>query len=208
MPTLNDVILKLQDRVAELERRRRNAKRTGTVDVVDNAKGLARVKLVDGDKSFVTDWLPWKEVAAGMTTTHIPPVVGQQVDVLSENGELTDGVIDFSLHSNQNKRPHNGPQAVIVHGNTRITLDEGNVDIKTANYVNVTCHSTITLSAIDTHVTGNLIVDGNLETKGNGTTHGNVDFKGSYVRHNGKNIGDTHKHLGVRSGGSKTDVPE
>ena len=192
MPTLNDVILKLQDRVAELERRRRNAKRTGTINVVDNQKGLARVKLVDGDKSFVTDWLPWKEVAAGMTTTHIPPVVGQQVDVLSENGELTDGVIDFSLHSNQNKRPHN----------------EGNVDIKTANYVNVTCHSTITLSAIDTHVTGNLIVDGNLETKGNGRTLGNVDFNGGYVRHNGKNIGDTHKHLGVKSGGSTTDVPE
>ena len=34
-----------------------------------------------------------------------------------------------------------------------------------------------------------------------------VDFTGGYVRHNGKDIGDTHKHGGVLHGGEQTDVP-
>ncbi|WP_417423624.1 phage baseplate assembly protein domain-containing protein [Hoeflea sp.] len=34
-----------------------------------------------------------------------------------------------------------------------------------------------------------------------------VDIEGGYVRHNGKDIGDTHKHGGVTPGGALTDVP-
>lgn len=34
-----------------------------------------------------------------------------------------------------------------------------------------------------------------------------VDITGGYVRHNGKDIGDTHTHGGVTPGGSETDVP-
>lgn len=201
MAQLEDIIVNIQNRLSELERRRRNAKRTGIVDEVDTKKGLARVTLVDdGEKKFRTGWIPWKEVAAGTTSTHIPPVVGQQVDVLSENGDLTDGVIDFSLHSNANKRPHDGSQAVIVHGNTRITLDKGAVQIETADAV--------TINVPKTHITGDVEIDGNLLTKGNGETRGSVDFKGGYVRHNGKNIGDSHKHRGVRSGGDISSVPE
>lgn len=202
MANLKDVIINLQNRVSELERRRRNAKRTGTIDEVDTKKGLARVTLVDGKQKFRTAWLPWKEVAAGMTSTHIPPVVGQQVDVLSENGDLTDGVIDFSLHSNTNKRPHDGPQAVIVHGNTRITLDKGDVTITTASSVTLSCAEVITHNVKKTHLIGDLEVDGDVLTKGG------VEFKGPHVRHNGKNIGDTHKHTGVKSGSDISSVPE
>lgn len=201
MARLEEIIINIQNRLSELERRRRNARRTGTIDEVDTKKGLARVTLVDdGDKKFRTGWLPWKEIAAGMTSTHIPPIVGQQVDVLSENGDLTDGVIDFSIHSNANKRPHDGPQAVIVHGNTRITLDEGTTQIETSDVV--------TINVPKTHITGDLEIDGNFLTKGNGETRGSVDFKGGYVRHNGKNIGDSHKHTGVKSGGDVSSVPE
>ncbi|MFA7416124.1 MAG: phage baseplate assembly protein [Rhizobium sp.] len=34
-----------------------------------------------------------------------------------------------------------------------------------------------------------------------------VDFTGGYVRHNGKDIGDTHRHGGVTPGAAQTDVP-
>jgi nitrous oxidase accessory protein NosD len=34
-----------------------------------------------------------------------------------------------------------------------------------------------------------------------------VDITGGYVRHNGKDIGDTHTHGGVTPGASETDVP-
>lgn len=119
----------LERRVAEQERRNRNRRRTGTVVEVDNGKGLAKVKIKDGDPPFISPWLPWKEVSAGGTSSHIPPTVGQQVDIISESGDLTDGVIDFSTHSNANPRPHDGPEAVIVHGDTRITLGDGKVEM-------------------------------------------------------------------------------
>ncbi|QHW25640.1 phage baseplate assembly protein [Rhizobium leguminosarum bv. viciae 248] len=34
-----------------------------------------------------------------------------------------------------------------------------------------------------------------------------VDITGGHVKHNGKNIGSTHKHGGVVAGGDDTDVP-
>lgn len=165
-------LVALERKVAEQERRNRNRRRTGTIAEVDNGKGLARVKLTDGEKPFISPWMPWKEIAAGGTSAHIPPIVGEQVDVMSESGDLTDAVIDFSTHSNANPRPHNGPEAVIVHGGTRMTLGDGTVEI-----------------VADVTVKGALAV------------------QGPSVTHNGKNIGDTHKHGGVIPGGSLTDVP-
>ncbi|MGQ2906739.1 MAG: phage baseplate assembly protein V [Aliihoeflea sp.] len=122
-------LVELERKVAETERRGRNRRRTGVVSEINHAKGLARVKISDGDRPYLTPWMPWKEIAAGGISSHIPPTTGQQVDVVSENGDLTDAVIDFSTHSNANPRPHDGPEAVIVHGATRMTIGDGIVDI-------------------------------------------------------------------------------
>lgn len=121
----------LYRRLGEIERRSRNRKRTGKITEVDHKKGVARVELSSqGGKKFMTAPIPWKEISAGGTTSHIPPTVGQQVDVVSESGDLTDAVIDFSTHSNANPRPHDGPEAVIVHGGTRMTIGDGKVEIE------------------------------------------------------------------------------
>lgn len=165
-------IVELERMVAELSRRARNRKRTGTISEVDNAKGLARVKIMDGEKPYLSPWVPWKEVSAGGTSSHIPPTVGQQVDIVSESGDLTDGVIDFSTHSNANPRPHDGPEAVVVHGGTRITIGDGAVKI---------------------------VADVTIE--------GDLQVNGASVRHNSKNIGDTHTHGGITPGGANTAVP-
>ncbi|WP_248304600.1 phage baseplate assembly protein V [Breoghania sp. L-A4] len=126
----------LYRRIAELERRGRNAKRTGTVSEVDHAKGLARVMLSEPDGvPFVSPWMPWKEVAAGDIKSHIPPSVGQQVTVSSENGDLTDGEIDMSVPSTANPRPHDGPEAVITKGSVRIEIADALVKIDTPKAV-------------------------------------------------------------------------
>lgn len=123
-------LVEVERKIAELERRLRNQKRTGVIAEVDTAKGLARVKISDGEKGpYLTPWSPWKEIAAGGIKTHIPPTVGQQVDVVSESGDLTDAVIDMSTPSNANPRPASGADAVITHGGTRITIADGNVEI-------------------------------------------------------------------------------
>jgi hypothetical protein len=119
-----DRIVELERRVAEQERRNRNRRRTGVVTEIDHEKGLARVKLSDKPKPYITPWMPWQEIAAGGIKTHIPPTVGEQVDVISENGELTDAVIEMSTPSNQNPRPHNGPELVIVRGEARFEMTD------------------------------------------------------------------------------------
>lgn len=51
------------------------------------------------------------------------------------------------------------------------------------------------------------IKDGTVHISGNFVVEGNVDFKNGHVKHNGKNIGDTHIHGGVVPGAAMTDVP-
>lgn len=123
-------IVELERQVAELGRRARNRKRTGVISEVDNAKGLARVKISDGENGpYLSPWVPWKEVASGGIKSHIPPTVGEQVDLVSESGDMTDAVIDMSTPSDANPRPHNGPDAVITKGSVRLFISDGEVKI-------------------------------------------------------------------------------
>lgn len=137
--TLEGQVAWLAGEVAELRRRDRNRKRTGTIAEVDTAKGLARVKLSrPNGRDYLGPWMPWKEIAAGGIKTHIPPTVGEQVDVMSETGDLTDGVIDMSTPSNANPRPHDGPEAVITKGDVRVTIGD---DIATVDAPKVLVNS-------------------------------------------------------------------
>ena len=172
--------VELERKVAEQDRRNRNRRRTGIITEVDHAKGLARVKFSDNPKPYIGGWMPWLEIAAGGTSTHIPPVVGEQVDVVSESGDLTDGIIDFSTHSDKNPRPHNGPEAVIKHGNTRIEIADNKVTVTTTDVL----------------------------FKANLRVEGNVEFVGDFVKHNGHLIDDSHKHTDVVRGGDLSGPPE
>lgn len=134
--TLSEQVADIYRRLAESERRARNRKRTGKVAEVDTKKGLARVELSSQDgKTFLSGWLPWKEIASGGIKSHIPPTVGEQVDVVSENGDLSDGVIDMSTPSNANPRPHDGAEAVITKGNSRIVISDDEVTISAGEIV-------------------------------------------------------------------------
>ncbi len=128
---LTDFMTDVYQRLAELERRARNRKRTGTVSEVDHKKGLARVKISEpGAVPYIGPWMPWKEIAAGDIKTHIPPSVGQQVTVVSESGDLTDGEIDMSIPSTANARPHDGPEAVMTKGSVRIEVSDDRAKVK------------------------------------------------------------------------------
>lgn len=134
--TLEDQVADLYRRDAERSRRERNRKRTGVVAEVDHAKGVAKVKLSSpGGKDFVTGWLPWKEIASGGIKSHIPPTVGEQVNVVSESGDLTDAEIDMSIPSTANPRPHDGAEAVITKGGSRITIGDDTVVIAASRIV-------------------------------------------------------------------------
>lgn len=52
-----------------------------------------------------------------------------------------------------------------------------------------------------------VIIAGKLKITADVEIAGRVDITGESVTHNGKDIGDTHKHGGVSPGGALTDVP-
>lgn len=136
--TMPEIIVDLYQRIEEMNRRFENRERTGTVHEVDATKGLARVKIGEGPdgKPVLSPWVPWKEVSMGAIKTHFPPSVGEQVKLHSESGDLTDGVIDTSLPSNANLRPHDKEaEGVITVGSTRIQFTGSKVTITSPDIV-------------------------------------------------------------------------
>lgn len=174
-----DQFVELAHRVAEIERRDRNRNRKGVVAAVDHAKGRARVRLAGDDANpFLTGWIPWGEIAAGDIKTHISPSVGQQVQIRSESGDLTDGVIDMSIPSDANPRPHDGPEAVITKGNSRIVIGDDEVSITTTKL----------------KITGDMDITGDIETTGS-------------ITNNGHPVDSTHAHTNTEPGSGLSGPP-
>ena len=149
--TLSKQIADLYFRVAEVERRGRNRKRTGTIAEVgtgDNA-GKYRVQLSKPNgKPFLSPWMKARTVGAGGVKIDVVRTVGEQVDVISESGELTDAVIDMSTYSDANSREN--AENVPMH----IKIDGDGVII---------C-SSLTISA-------NVTINGDVAIVGSGLTH-------------------------------------
>jgi phage baseplate assembly protein gpV len=145
--TLPDIIADLYGRVGDIERRARNRKRTGTIEEVgtgDNA-GLYRVKLSEQDgKPFLTDWLKTRQMGAAGVKIDVMLTQGEQVDVISESGDLTDAQIDLSTYSDQNKRANT--DSAPLH----IKIDD-TVHVMTSNSVHTTSQG-ITFTASSGHL--------------------------------------------------------
>lgn len=136
--TLEGIIVDLYHRHQDLERRVEMRERTGTVVEVNAEEGWARVKISEDPvtgKPFLSPRLPWKEAAMGTIRTHYPPSVGEQVKIVSESGDLTDGVIDASLPSDQNQRPHDKEgEAMTRLGSTYMHFTDKKFEIR-ANHI-------------------------------------------------------------------------
>ena len=185
---LPDQIADLYNRIAEVERRARNRKRTGVVEEGPDDQGRYRVKMTEGDGTtpFLTGWIKPKTMSAGGTKIDVVYTKGEQVDVASENGDLTDAVIDFSTYSESNARANTSNSAIhITNGSTTMQLASGVLTITTP---------TVTITA-DVNITGEV------------TITGPVAITGASLTHNGLNVGSTHVHGGVAVGGADTAGP-
>lgn len=137
-----DQIVDLYFRVADLARTRQNERRTGTVHEVDYARRMARLKLRDREgKPVLTPWSRWEEPSNGDLSFHTPLTVGEQMDIVSESGDLTDGVIRRSTEQDRFKRPHNaGDLHVIDWGSTRVEIGPEVIKLRVGG-------STVTITA-------------------------------------------------------------
>jgi phage baseplate assembly protein gpV len=125
---LVDRIVELERRLADNDRRNRNRKRFGTIVAEKPAEGLYRVQLKAkgfGGKPFLSPWLPVKALASGGLKIQAEPTMGQQVAVVSESGDLTDGEIDLSVYDDANPRPHDrgGEFRMDVQGRHNMLVD-------------------------------------------------------------------------------------
>ncbi|CDZ43095.1 Phage-related baseplate assembly protein V [Neorhizobium galegae bv. officinalis] len=116
-------IADLYHRIAEVERRGRNRKRTGTIAEVDLEKGLYRVELSkQSGKPYLTGWLKTRQMGAGGVKIDVLLSKGEQVDVVSESGDLTDAQIDLSTYSAENARENSDTPFHIKIGDTVIAV--------------------------------------------------------------------------------------
>lgn len=122
---LPGIIADIYMRLAEMDRRRANAKRKGVVHQIDDEKGLYRVKLgEDSDgQPFLSPWLPNQEMAMGDVRIATGLTLGEQVDIVSETGDLADAEIVSSIQQDKFKRPPVKP------GELRIRREKDDTEI-------------------------------------------------------------------------------
>jgi phage baseplate assembly protein gpV len=187
-------LVELASRVADLERRFSGVFRHGTVEEVDPAKQIVRVKFgedKDG-KPFLSPWVPYAQIA-GALKVHTPPTKGQQMSTMSPTGDWMQAVALPMHWSDQNQSPsQNGDENVLTYGNVRATIKDDLVRVVVGG---------CTLEVTSAHV----------KIEIGGVTHtidsGGLTTDGGRIEHEGKNIGKDHKHKDVQSGGSLTGHP-
>ncbi len=161
-------IVELERKFAEADRRARNRKRTGTISEVGSGEnaGKYRVKISETDGNpYLTPWMKTRTVGAGVVKIDVVRKVGEQVDVISESGDLTDAVIDMSTYSDANARENGGntPLHIKVDGDGAIICG--------------------TLS-----ITADVTITGALSIVGASVTHNGVNIGDSHV-HGGITVG-------------------
>jgi len=187
-------LVELASRVADLERRFAGVVRHGTVEEVDPAKQIVRVKFgedKDG-KPFLSPWVPYAQVA-GALKVHTPPTKGQQMSTLAPTGDWMQAVALPMHWSDANPSPSgNGDENVLTYGNVRATIKDNLVEVIVGG---------CTLEVTGAHV--KITVGGVTHT----ISGGGVTTTGGVITHDGKNIGKDHKHKDVMPGGGLTGVP-
>ncbi len=184
---------------ADIQRLLGDLARLGTIDSVDTAAGTARVRIGE----LVTGDIPWLATRAGATRTWSPPSKGEQVLVLSPEGDLAGGLIVGALSSDAHPAPaSDGSTLTEYEDHARIGYDPA-AHTLTAD---LPAGATVILNAAGgVRIKGDVDLDGALRvTKGisaqqaihsdDDVTAGSVSLK-------------THVHDKVQTGTAKSGAP-
>lgn len=141
----------IYQRLAEIERRMRNRRRTGTIKEGPDDQGRYRVLLSESDgKEYLSGWIKPRPLGAGIVKMDVVLKQGEQVDVVSESGDLMDARIEMSDYSDNNKRENTtntplhikveGDVTVIASGNSKVEVG-GNMTANVGGNLDVTAGS-------------------------------------------------------------------
>lgn len=179
-----------EDLLQEVARLRRDlAKLRGIVDNLfvqgpvvdrDHAKGVRVGKDPKGEHKS-----DWSQPADLSGRSRYLPEKGENVLVIQPFGDNRQGIVLGLGHSDAMKNPAKDADNTVLHDHNGVRI-EGAKDV-----------ATITAKTIK------LVADGVTAT----LTGDGLAVTGGKITHNGKDIGDTHKHGGVAKGGAQTDPP-
>ncbi|MFJ2988334.1 phage baseplate assembly protein V [Collimonas sp. NPDC087041] len=164
--------------LSELLRLLLNLIRFGTIADIDYDIQRVRVR-VGGN---LTTWRPWITLRAGDAQSWFPPSLGEQVIVLSPEGELTNAVILLALYSDKSGPPSTNPAhhttryvdgTVVQYDSTTHTLS---ATLPDGTSITV-APGKVTSNAEDTECTGNLLVQKNLIVNGSAALNGGMNVK-------------------------------
>lgn len=171
--------------LAELRRRLAAVARLGLVAEVDLERARVRVDY-DRDASgnpVQTGWLPWLAGMAGADRSWRPPSVGEQVAVLSPDGDLGGGIVLGSLYRSAHPAPASAATehrveyrdgAVVAYDSEAHELRAALPDGAT---VRIESPGGVSISG-DVAVTGDLTVTGDIAADGDVTAEGDVSAEG------------------------------
>lgn len=187
----------------ELLRLIHNLIRIGTVYEVDPGQPPPgykppRVRVETGD--IITGWLHWRESRVGKTRTWNPPTPGEQVLLFAPGGVLEGAIVMPGIYQKALPPPVNNL------GLTHMVMPDGAV----IEYDHEAHHlRAITPGSAEVTTRGKTVInaEGGLVINADTRLNGTLDIQGARVTHNGKNIGDDHRHTGVMSGSSLTQGP-
>ena len=219
--------------VTELERRAADMVKTGRVVEADYAKGLVRVGIGDpeDDEGYVkTGWLP---MSHGRSNEWNPLKVGEAVVIVSEGGDLPNGVVvPASIHNEDNPAPGDrgdlwrkkfadgsvveydeGAGAMKLTGKTNFEASVGDASVKMKDGEGLFTVGGASIKITDGQIV--LSAGGQTFTVGGGgaTSSGRIkgddglEITGQPFTHNGKNVGDDHNHKDVQPGSGISGDP-
>ncbi|KAB1069257.1 phage baseplate assembly protein V [Methylobacterium planeticum] len=205
-------VIRLGQRLAEVEHKNANMLRVGTVEQVDGKKGY-QVKFAEEDgKAVPSPWFPHPE-EGGTAKSWKPMPKGQIVFAICPDGDPRQGfLVPKGGFSDQNKAPsENLEEHVETYGDKfkKVTNKDG----VTYSWGDKTSYKfgkdgiVHTVDGVSHTITKDGIIQktsgASIELASAGTT-----FKAGGLKHDDRNIGKNHVHGGVMPGAGKTGDPD
>lgn len=162
----------------------------GAVEEIDATKGY-RAKLGEGTdgQPYLSGWMPFPE----SSKSSVPLKKGQPVVLLCPGGDIRQALMLRTGYSDALPSPNSDMEAnVFEDAGVKVTVAAGK------------------LTAVIGGMTAEFSGDGLVVNAGGTTfslTGAGFTQTGGLQEHNGKDVGDTHKHTGVATGGAETGPP-
>ncbi|WP_142417264.1 phage baseplate assembly protein V [Bartonella massiliensis] len=213
--------------ITDLKRRMANMVVVGKISHIDHKNARYRVK----SGHLISDWIPDTQARAGKTCSYEGRDVGEQVIVVSSSGDLSQGVIVGSLHTDANQAADKGNihKTLYPDGTTVEYDDEQNsytLNLTSGGKFSLTISDGVSIKGdgkklelqapegIKIVSKGDLNLNAEkaiaLKAGGGISLHcdNGIALHSSNLKHNGTNVGATHVHGGVFPGGAMTGGPK